>query len=103
MLQAMNDELKWRIIGGLFLGLYTYGSRVKDQVYLVKGKASEQDVLTRRRQIATDYTFFSDFGLNYRFGSKLNDFVNPRMGGYKSYKKKIILQQRFTSLVPSTI
>lgn len=76
---SLDINMNVRITGGLSAYMYTSGSIVRDQVYLVKGKASEQDVLTRRRQIATDYTLYSGFGLNYRFGSKLNNFINPRM------------------------
>lgn len=72
-------EFNIRITGGLSLYLYSSGARVRDQVYLVKGKASEQDVLTRRRQIASAYNFYSGMGVNFRFGSKLNNFVNPRL------------------------
>jgi hypothetical protein len=76
---ALNVNMNVRITGGLSFYMYTSGSLVRDQVYLVKGKASEQDVLTRRRQIATDYTLYSGFGVNFRFGSKLNNFVNARL------------------------
>jgi hypothetical protein len=69
-----------RLTGGLSFNLYASGSRVRDQVYLVKGSASEQDVLTRRRQLASEYNFYSGIGISWRFGSKLNNFVNPRIG-----------------------
>lgn len=59
--------------------LFTSGARVRDQVYLVKGKATEQYVFTRRRQLASEYNFSSGLGLNFRFGSKLNNFVNARL------------------------
>ena len=82
-LNNISDSLKFyiRITGGLFFNVYTYGSRVRDQVYLVKGSAAIQDVLTRRRQLASEYNFSSGIGLNFRFGSKLNNFVNARMNG----------------------
>lgn len=67
-----------RITGGLSFYVYSTGALVHDQVYLAKGKASEQDILVRRRQIASAYNFYSGIGLNYRFGSILNNFVNPR-------------------------
>jgi hypothetical protein len=72
-------SLNFRITGGLFFNIYASGSRVRDQVYLKKGTASEQDVLTRRLQLASEYNFYSGGGLNFRFGSKLNNFVNPRL------------------------
>jgi hypothetical protein len=72
-------NLNLRITGGLALNIYTYGSRVQDQVYLSKGSASLQDILARGRQLASKYNFSSGIGLVYRFGSKLNNFVNPTM------------------------
>lgn len=61
--------------------LFGYGSYniIRDQFNLRKGNASSTDILTRQRQLATGYEFFSGFGISYRFGSKLNNFVNPRL------------------------
>ena len=70
-----------RITGGLSFNVYMFGSYQRDQIYLSKGQASQQDVLTRQRQLATNYNYFTFFGLSYRFGSKLNNFVNPRFEG----------------------
>lgn len=67
-----------RITGGLFFYTYANAGLTRDQLYLVKGTASEQDVLVRRRQLASAYNFYSGVGLSYRFGSILNNFVNPR-------------------------
>jgi len=80
-LNNLSASLKFyiRITGGLSFNVYAYGSRERDQVYLVKGSADVQDVLTRRRQLASEYNFGSGIGLSFRFGSKLNNFVNPRM------------------------
>ena len=72
-------KLYFRITGGLSFNIYANGSRVRDQVYLVKGSANIQDVLTRRRQLGSEYNFSSGVGLIFRFGSKLNNFVNRRM------------------------
>jgi hypothetical protein len=52
---------------------------------LVKGDATEQEVLTRKRQLASTYNYYTSFGLNYRFGSILNNFVNPRFEGYGGF------------------
>jgi len=78
-LQA-NVELSIRITGGLSFDLYTSAELIRDQIYLPKEGANSQEILTRRRQIATGYQLFSHFGISYRFGSKLNNFVNPRFG-----------------------
>ena len=52
--------------------------RVKDQVSLRKGSISEQEVLLRLQQLATDYDYFLSFGVTYRFGSIFNNIVNTR-------------------------
>ncbi|MEP6616819.1 MAG: hypothetical protein ABJA57_09585 [Ginsengibacter sp.] len=70
-----------RITGGLSFNVFAFGRYQRDQLYLPKGKATEEEVLTRQRQLATNYTYFTFFGISYRFGSKLNNFVNPRFEG----------------------
>ncbi len=74
----VNAELDIRITGGLSFNIYTSAQLTRDQLFLPKEGATPQEVLTRRRQLASGYSFFTFFGLNYRFGSKLNNFVNPR-------------------------
>ena len=71
-------ELDIRITGGLTFFVFSSASLVRDQIYLPKEGATAQEVLTRRRQLASGYNFFTHFGISYRFGSKLNNFVNPR-------------------------
>jgi len=73
-------ELEIRITGGLSVSIFTFGELQRDQIYLPKEKASLEDVLTRRRELESGYRFGTHFGIRYRFGSKLNNFVNPRFG-----------------------
>jgi hypothetical protein len=70
-----------RITGGLSFNIFAFGGLTRDQIYLPKEGATEQEVLTRRRQLLSGYNYYTSFGLNYRFGSKLNNFVNPRFEG----------------------
>jgi hypothetical protein len=79
---SASFNLDIRITGGLSFYLYTSGGLVHDQVYLVKGDATQQQILTRQRQLATSYTYYTGFGISYRFGSILNNFVNPRFPNY---------------------
>jgi hypothetical protein len=62
------------------LSFYTqmFGGLVRDQIYLSGKNAKPDDILVRRRQLASTYNYYCNFGINYRFGSKLNNFVNPR-------------------------
>ncbi len=75
-----NAQVNVRIVGGLSFNISTRAELIRDQIYLPKQGATPEEVLTRQRQIATGYMFYTSFGINYRFGSKLNNFVNPRFG-----------------------
>lgn len=74
-----------RLTGNLSFSVNANASIVHNQLSLVKGAATEQDVLTRKRQLASTYNYYTSFGFNYRFGSILNNFVNPRFEGYGGF------------------
>jgi hypothetical protein len=75
-----NPEFDLRLIRGLSLNLFGYVSRLRDQLYLAKGGATDEEVLLRRRQLETSYQYFVGAGLSYTFGSIYNNVVNPRFG-----------------------
>jgi hypothetical protein len=52
---------------------------IHDQLYLPKGDASLEDVLLKRRKLATTYEIDGGFGLRYTFGSIYNNVVNERL------------------------
>jgi hypothetical protein len=78
---TMNFSVNVRVTGGLSFYVASSGGLVHDQVYLAKSGATQQEVLTRIRQLKSSYYFQNRFGISYRFGSKLNNFVNPRFEG----------------------
>jgi hypothetical protein len=69
-----------RLIKGLSLNLFGGASRIRDQLSLPKGSASLEEVLLRRRALATGYSFYRSVGLSYTFGSIYSNVVNPRFG-----------------------
>ncbi|HLQ57950.1 MAG TPA: hypothetical protein VK113_00410 [Gemmatimonadales bacterium] len=71
---------EFRIFKGLSFNFFGSVGLIHDQLFLPKAGASEQEVLLRRRQLATSYKYFSFFGLSYTFGSKFANIVNPRFG-----------------------
>lgn len=73
--------LNLRVIKGLQLNLFGSYGRVRDQLYLPKQGASDEEVLLRLRQLQTSYRYFVSAGLSYTFGSLFNNIVNPRFGG----------------------
>lgn len=51
---------------------------VHDQLYLPKGDASLEDILLRRRKLATTYEISGEMGIRFTFGSIYNNVVNER-------------------------
>jgi len=70
-----------RIARGLSLEVDGGAARVHDQLSLEKGGATSEEILLRRKELATDYSYFLYFGLSYTFGSIYNNVVNPRFSG----------------------
>jgi hypothetical protein len=75
-----NPEFDVRLFRGLSLNLFGYVSLLRDQLYPAKGGATDEEVLLRRRQLATSYQYFVGAGMSYTFGSIFSNVVNPRFG-----------------------
>jgi hypothetical protein len=76
----LYSELSLRLYKGLSLTLYGSYSRIRDQISLPKGEATLDQVLLRRTQLATSYSYYGSIGLSYTFGSIFSNVVNPRFG-----------------------
>jgi hypothetical protein len=78
---TMFGNGEFRIYKGLSLSLFGSVGLIHDQLSIPKAGASEQEVLLRRRQLATSYQYFGYLSLSYTFGSKFANIVNPRFEG----------------------
>jgi hypothetical protein len=88
--QALNDLSQYRlgVYGGIDVRLFKGFSlevsgdysRVRDQRYLPKSGASDEEILVRMKELATGYRYFFVVGISYSFGSIFNNVVNPRFG-----------------------
>jgi hypothetical protein len=67
------------IVRGLSINFSGNYSRINDQLSLPRRNASDEDVLVSRRQLETSYRYRASVGGSYRFGSRFNNVVNPRM------------------------
>jgi hypothetical protein len=76
----LYGDLSIRIVEGLSLTIYGQISSVHDQLSLPKGGATTEEILLRRKQLASSYNYFGSVGLSYTFGSIYNNIVNPRFG-----------------------
>jgi len=77
--------LSIRIFKGLSLRIRGGAARINDQLSLVKGEASEADILLKLQELETAYEFEGGLGLTYTFGSIYNNIVNPRFGNGRRY------------------
>lgn len=77
----LSGRMNFRIFRGLSFNLSANAVRIRDQLYLPRGEASDEEILTQQRQLATGYRYDSSIGVNYTFGSIFNTVVNPRFTG----------------------
>ncbi len=76
---SFNGRAQVRLTRGLALELRGDAAKVNDQLYLRRGGASDDEVLTRQRALATAYRLGGSVGLSFTFGSIYNTIVNPRL------------------------
>lgn len=76
----LNGYVSIRILKGLSVRLGGAAARINDQLSLVKGEASEADILLQLQELETSYHLEGRLGLTYTFGSIYNNIVNPRFG-----------------------
>lgn len=78
---SLYGSINWRVAKGLSINMGGDFSFIHNQISLVKGGASQEEILLRRKELETNYNYFVHFGFSYTFGSIYNNVVNPRFGG----------------------
>jgi len=76
----VNGGVDVRLGKGFSVNLYGSVSRVRDQLYLPRGEATDAEVIARQQALSTNFRYFVMTGLRYQFGSIFNSVVNPRFG-----------------------
>jgi hypothetical protein len=71
-------RLNVRLFRGFNFNVNGGVARVKDQISLRAGEATDEEILLRQRELGTDFRYWMSFGLSYQFGSIYNNAVNPR-------------------------
>ena len=75
---TFTTQVYFRVSEGISLSIAGNYSAIHDQIELPRRGATIDDILLRRRQLATQYQYGMSVGLTYRFGSKYANIVNPR-------------------------
>jgi len=76
----LSGDLSLRIYKGLSLNIEGSYSAIHDQLALPRGEVTLEEILLRRRELASGYRYSAEIGLSYRFGSVFSNVVNPRFG-----------------------
>jgi hypothetical protein len=63
---------------GFNLNFNLYYSSIHDQISLRRAGTSVEDLLLKRKQLGTQYSYGGSFGVSYSFGSMYSNFVNTR-------------------------
>lgn len=79
---AVDGRIDVRLFRGLTLNVNGNASRVRDQLYLPAGEASDEEILLRLRRLQTSFRYGLSMGFSYQFGSIFNNVVNPRFEGF---------------------
>ncbi len=74
----LSSWMDIRLVRGFQLNLSGSIERIRDQVFLPRGGATDEEVLLRRQELGTDYRYSASLSLSYTFGSIYNNVVNPR-------------------------
>jgi hypothetical protein len=77
---SFDGYLSLRVAKGLNVNFGGGASLIHDQLSLVKQDLTYDEILLQRREIASQYQYFTSFGFTYTFGSIYNNVVNPRFG-----------------------
>ena len=77
---SLDSELSLRLFKGFSLNLRGGYTMIHDQLSLQKSDVSPEEVLLRRKQLETQFSYWGSVGLSYTFGSIYNNIVNSRFG-----------------------
>jgi hypothetical protein len=77
---SLYGNFSLRIIKGLSLSFSGGASILHDQLGLVKTGATTEEILLQKKELATQFQYWGNFGVSYTFGSIYNNVVNPRFG-----------------------
>ena len=76
---SIGGYIEYRIAKGLSVNMYSSANFTKGIYPNIPRKFfSRDDLLTNTRQYPTQKGLYTNFGINYRFGSIYNNVVNPR-------------------------
>lgn len=77
---SVFGSVEVRLFRGFSVNFGGSYSRIRDQLFPEAGGLTREEILLRQKAFETQYSYFTTFGISYRFGSIFNNVVNPRFG-----------------------
>ncbi len=78
---SVGGRTEVRVFRGFSINVSGNYAWVRDQLFPSAGGATTEEILLQQRSLETSFSYFTSFGISYRFGSIFNNVVNPRFGG----------------------
>jgi hypothetical protein len=75
---SIGPFMQLNIVKGLSLRVGGQFTLLRNQLNLPKGDASRDDVLLQQIQLRSNFSYYGNAGISYRFGSTYNNVVNVR-------------------------
>jgi len=75
---TLSTDTEINLFKGFSLSLRGRISSIHDQLSLIKGSLSDEQIYLNQKEQSTDYDYWSSIGFSYTFGSIYNSIVNPR-------------------------
>jgi hypothetical protein len=77
---SVYGNFSLRVLKGLSLNFGGGASILHDQLGLAKTGATTEEILLKKKELATQFQYYANFGVAFTFGSMYNNVVNPRFG-----------------------
>jgi len=75
---SFSPGIEWNVFKGFSLELFMDFTYIADRINISKDALSDEEILLGIRQLDSSFSYFSYFGISYRFGSQINNVVNTR-------------------------
>jgi hypothetical protein len=76
----LSGGIELNVTKGLSFEIGGGASAIHDQIALRKSEVDLEELLLRRRELETQFDYYTYFGFSYSFGSIYNNIVNTRFG-----------------------
>jgi hypothetical protein len=75
---SMYANVQLQLFKGISINFFGTGSLINDQLNLSKAGATQEEVLLKLKVLSKNFNYYTGIGINYKFGSKFNNYINPR-------------------------